>query len=517
VALLAVAAAGCGAEERVFVQTAGMTFELGFPLLISEGHAALVLDAFGDALARPLLLERTLEPGQQIALIGLDAAALRATGAPFLDGAEAKVRLSIEPPPAEPRIRRGTNEIDAQVAIPPEAVIAVAGRDSAALSPASADLAAALRAALTLTVPVDPEPCRIERPLVPFGATGALLADRIWDQSYLQAVRIVDRDRVLAISKTHLYLFRRGEPAGALPAAPGAPGGIISFDANKTGEVMIESISIGPPAPDGSRRVVAIVVDQRNTDDRSWVEDLILDPRGLRWVASASMSADRPVTTGLIDPSGTTVVAGGERTVLTRGANDAALVARAPPENELASLGVLAKFRALAATGNAAVPHLMGGESQVYFGDAVAGRWETSTLVISLTRGKYQISDLVLDPILGTQEIWTAGDSWLYRRQGGQWADIAPEYPPRFLPCVKPNGLPNDLRNVRLTPKRAWVSLDCSAILVIERDNLCASAIPAPDGPVGDRDLDLRGLDLRDGMLVSAGALGRVFTLDVPE
>lgn len=502
-ALLLLAPLGCE-DGTTHVDPGGTRFELAFAVVTGPGGEPLsTLAPFGEAIGKTLdeaKIEVRLQQDQQLSLIDVSVAAILAKEERLDPAALAAISLKVGAPPQDVETIEGAR---ARLALPETFRVWRAEREPAALveDPAAAET---LRRGLTLEIPISVEACRLAEglELVPFSSGTTTLRD-----IELRYVQLVSRDRVLASSFGTLLVIDRGQPLDDTPYVPGAVSKRIPLpDHFGNRKVTNHALSLSPiTRPDGTREVLVAA-----TVDRSFrLVEAELSSAGLRFVGTATITEEE-LKGVAFDAEGAVIAAGGERTVLTRAPGERTFVRQTPPDTS--ALGFQSEFRLVRMSGVPSLPHLIGGEAQVYLGDAFTGTWRKEAFVSFLST-KLQVDDLALSVGPEGEDLWVTGDTAIFRKPpGGSWSQLDLDYPSRLTPC-----LGTDVQAVHLLPTHALIALDCTAMIAVRRRDLCVSVIPARDTAIALQPGALKQMAADSERLIAVGRDGVVHELLLPQ
>lgn len=459
------------------------------------------LAPFGADVMIPHDAEVELAREERLALIRLQTQDL-ATDFGFDRARASEIAPSSDPPPPEPT---HPDREHVALAIPTSAILEVLDRESRRWSTADEPFASQLRANATLTLPIDPEACRIEgvSELRRFELSGV-------PDEWLFEVRILDRDHLLVAGGGHLYLFERGR------AFVPSPANRIRYADFITGVIEAPMLALSPLGEASGTRHAAVQLTNEGGGTQRLI-DIDIDASGLRAVRTTSIAGEQILGIAF-DDQGTLVAAGGDHTVLVRAAGATAFSPAIAPDTMLV-LGTRGLLRAVAATGISETPIAIAGESRVYLGDARTGSWATEKVGAYPLGPKIQLERPAFDAV--STGAWIVGDSSILERlPDGVWVDRSElPIPPRAEACIRPStGLLDRVFAVALLGDRVLLLPDCTAVLIVDRGagRHCTTVLPVPGQPIAGGNHPLFGLDARDRMVVVVGKGGAIYEATLP-
>jgi hypothetical protein len=472
---------------------------------------------------------------KELLLVGFTKAELARDHRGFDPTRERELAVTLDVPPAAPElVQLPSGQFTLRSALPADSLVlkATGGRAGGGLAP---DPGSMVLGALTLSLPLDPEPCRdpAKDVLRPFGAVGQLLPPSTpipgeqttppdpgdpWRE--LEWVARPDPDRVIALAFNMLYLVQRGEPIDLGAAATfdaARPSLIIPLLGLPLGARGSATDMVLDPQPlrDGSRRLLVL----QSLSGRAFVSEFRVEPPGggLLWVRSSTvamlaMTKDKALAIAIDPASGATLVVGDEGLIAAQTSSAARFVAQPGPiDLGGTTLGLVL------ATGDPSSPHLIGADDgRLFLGDALRGRWDPAFRGASASTIHYTGGALAPDG-----ELWAASTGGvLYRRpRGGDWTDVDLSVPPRAYACAGPShSLGGKIFGVAVTAADAFVTPEkCSALIRIPRgDPTCRAAVVRGQDPIADSSLDNEGLDFSPPYLTVGGAAGALYELELP-
>lgn len=524
---------GCTRHDIALFEISGVELEYfvvvpltaqGDPTRVSTVYRAQDRALNGKPLTKLADGERTA------AVVALTRAQLLRVHPGFDRDREKEIMIALGAPPDSPQLRviGETGMVDAT--LPSDATV---------LGPAGAEISVdemrrRIRRQIVLTIPVDPEHCRLGQPgaFTAFGDRPQLLPDSMQipgergdisaNAYYRKPTRViaVDADRALMLTPKMLYLVRRGEPIALPPSEsaldPSVPSSVIALDQLGRLYPRALALAIDPAhrAPDGSIPVL-IGGDEGN---RARVWELELSSAGLRFITTATIAwGTRAVGDAVrdlaIDASGTVVGVGEPGSVLIRLLGNRDFAVRPRPDGAAPD----AFFRRVIASGIAQKPHLIGSdEGKLYLGDARTSEW-------TYFKRSDRFNTLRFDGLASAPgEMWAVGHiGTMFRKLGSaEWGRVQLELPPRFIPCSSGAGgersatLVSHVVEVALDAEHAYLVTDnCTATLRVRRSDLCVSVLTHPDLPISTSNLDYTSASLLDGMLLVAGSGGTLLRL----
>lgn len=536
--VLGVSLAACDSRVVTRLDLGALDVQYGFMVVLDAGRAPTRVTApfglEGGVLRFGSLPAVELEAGERsMVVVALDDAALSAGVGGFEPARASELGVAIQAPPPAPAILGDSPGVKV-AAIPPGArwlVADVEAGGDAPLEPLDS-ASQGLREQLALTVPVDPEHCRVpgQTASSPYTSTervfaglpagrGTRVANGIRD-----LVRL-DPERHVIMTLTHVAVVELGR-ALELEHLVELPGTNLLDPA----AIGAEAIALDPlPTQDGRVRIVVVgSVPQTEAhplppDGRIW--ELTVDGSSIA-VSATEVVEDTPTAVAIAADGSTFVgLLGGRVTSWARGAP-------APGEvTQLEKYYFDGRDRThLLSTGDLETPILAGTRGRLHLYDRSANRWRYEMLFqdgfasgelldfLALAVAPRQSED---EPL----ELWAGAQRGnLFRKvEGTAWERVTPSYPPRFEPCgqIDPERgevvFQERFLDAMITDRYVHLTLlACSAVLQLRREDRCASLLGAPTEGVARTVEDLYGIDASEGRVVVGGAWGRMFTATWP-
>ena len=531
-ALLLLAAAlaqGCTDRAKLELDLTGATFDYGWAVLQDAAGAATrsteVFGLAGGAIAFGSLPQLELTPEERsILVIGIARADLE-RDLPSFDAARAsEIRVG------EAQSCAGgayaSDGRSATVSIPPGAQVLGGSLDGPlVLAPVARPDSLMGR---TLSVPIELERCRLDRPearLVPYGAeesllpSGTRIAGRMSRSGeYLNLVRIapLGDGRLLGLAATAIYLFERGG------RYRDAPTHVIDRATLPLARVpAFRGIAVQPLGRSSERRAVVVAGDEA----LGAMVEVRIGPEGFRSARTATVTRAR-LSDVIFDDSGTLVAVGEDGVILTQTSSSAPL--------DVVSLGDAFDLARVVASGDSAAPHLISTRAgEVLEGDAVLNparlvKYALSTLAV----GARYLGALTAVRAPSGVERWAGTiNGHLFRRGAGeeQWSTITVEAPPSFAPCASSENACghrtittagySDLvaipRTARSTAGVGIVLSSCSALVVTRVGDRCATPLVPGGGAVEQSQAGIVTAVVVDGRLYTGGPFGSVSVADL--
>lgn len=503
----------CSEPSRIYVPSGDETFSFTFPI-VTDGafKPKRIGTAFGpalDAVSAPI--ELVIDRDERLVLVDLSLDVLAAGESRFVENKFREITLAIAAPPPETQFIGSGPNARIHLALPSAARTLFVETSPEGRLFQDQTLATDLGKLLTLSLPADEEHCRLSATakLEPYGGAVAMLNDDDEYRSTLRFVEIAGADRALVATFPALHLARRGEFLAIDGEIAGQPSPVINFANHYAGEVRIDALALSPVSrPDGSREILLVLEVQ----DRGLIAEVHLTDRGLVFVGTAT-APDDDMNGVMFDAAGTALAVGGVSTVVTREHGQTNFVARPGPENNIIG-GARSKLRLAVETNISDEPHLIGGESQIYIGDALRGTWRTEN-IRSIILGKMQTSDGVISREQGGEDIWITGDNIIVRKKPNEtaWIDQIPELPARFDLCRD-----RDMTHVRsadsivLLDTHALIAPECGAVLALRKSDGCPSLITSEHLEL-NADFGLKAIDKLGDQVLVAGRKGLILQL----
>lgn len=449
--------------RRVEVLDPGLLGERFFFASGSEPGAPTTLSPIYRAGEAQALLE--LPNGSRTWAVGLQSKALRELE-PRLAEEPWALEVGLTPPPETARLVAHDEGVVAELHLPETAPV-LAADDGRVASEAERD---ALLGALTLSLPLELEPCRTEPlpVLRPYGARADLLEDSAWQHRWLQLQPV--EQGVLALGATAIYLVHPGESFDGYDdrardqRAPGRTVALFGIDRN----AQLARFALGAENG-GERPLVAVGVTAVGDQEVGAAWRFVLSPAGLRYAGTATRTDSGRLNDVSFDGEGTLLMVGESDTLLIQRPQGPLLRKPAP------GLAPQSFRRVLA--GAPAVPRhlLVTGGGRFYFGDAVSAQWSDPQRVLM------GLED-VLDAAAAQQELWASGNG-LARFADGRWIEVLPSYTPGLAACgeLAPGGhLALGSERVDLDVGQGFVYVsarDCDRLLRVRASDGCGSAL----------------------------------------
>lgn len=505
--ILVLALTAACAEPRVLAvaPAPAASYARAFPVVVDlEGRPLRVLDPLAIEDGRvvapgPLSFELDLD-AEALVLVAFDTAALAAEVPAYAVDRASELRVDLEAPPEAPEFS-GFGPDEVRVSALPGAVDVLATDAGGTLTAWSADAAAVLRAEITARVPVDREYCRLDgAALTPFAAQAALLPS---DEGggLVRAVRRLDDDRVLALTRTRLLLFHRTD-------APDAP--TLDVDLTLGADVFPRAETWSVRAA-GDDLVVLIAGDVKTCDggdecDEGRVWRVAVRGDTLSTVETTTAAPGLSLAGVAVDGERSFVV--GERGTVWVG--DADGRGWAPtgvvPVDPLSGLPV--DLDRVAVTGDATSPHVAVGTNLALFGDLEQAGLQTAELSLP-TQQRLQFDDLA---VVG-DTVWavTARDGVLVGPRGGPLAPWAVVSPPSYTACAQgPGGLPVEPGQLAVDGGDVWVAGECTALLLVRGDG-CVTSLPIAGRAVAAEARVLDAVHVGARWVTAGGANGTIY------